>query len=67
MRRLGRIIRPVEAVYPILFLLFKGFFLLGTLGCMVVIPLTAYQWVKVILEKDTAEELQSSHKVDNQI
>jgi hypothetical protein len=49
----------VESVYPILFLVFKALFVLGALGCALVIPVTAADWVRVILKEDTEEEMRA--------
>ncbi|MBI2681963.1 MAG: hypothetical protein HYX26_01875 [Acidobacteriales bacterium] len=46
----------MEAVYPILFLLFKALFILGALGCLIVIPCTAWVWIKDILQGDAEDE-----------
>ena len=53
-------------MYPILFLLFKALFILGAIGCAVVIPVTAVDWIKVILKEDTEEELRVAGNPENQ-
>lgn len=40
-----------------LFHLLSAMFLIGMLGCLVVIPITAYRLFKILFEKDTPEEL----------
>ena len=56
----------METLYPILFLLFKALFILGAIGCAVVIPVTAVDWIKVILKEDTEEELRVAGNPENQ-
>ena len=35
-------------------------FAIGVIGCLVVIPITAFQWVKAVFEPDTEEEMARS-------
>jgi len=35
-------------------------FAIGVAGCLLVIPITAFQWVKALVEPDTEEEMARS-------
>jgi len=35
-------------------------FAIGVIGCLVVIPITAFQWVKALVEPDTEEDMARS-------
>ena len=40
-----------------LFHILAGMFVIGMVGCLLVIPITAYRLFKVLFEKDSPEEL----------
>jgi uncharacterized membrane protein len=40
-----------------MFHVLAGMFLVGMVGCVVVIPITAYRLFKVLFEKDSPDEL----------
>jgi hypothetical protein len=42
-----------------LFHILAGMFAIGMLGCLVVVPITAYRLFKVLAEEDTPEERQA--------
>lgn len=42
-----------------LFHILAGMFAIGLLGCLVVVPITAYRLFKVLAEEDTPEERQA--------
>jgi len=35
-------------------------FAIGVIGCLLVIPITAFQWVEAVVEPDTEEEMARS-------
>ena len=35
-------------------------FAIGVIGCLLVIPITAFQWVEAVFEPDTEEEMARS-------
>ena len=47
----------VNSLFTGLFHLLSAMFLVGMVGCLVVIPITAYRLFKILFEKDSPEEL----------
>jgi uncharacterized membrane protein len=50
----------INAVLISLFHLLAGMFLIGMLGCLIVIPITAYRLFRVLFEKDVVDEEEAS-------
>jgi uncharacterized membrane protein len=47
----------LNSLFVSLFHLLASMFLIGMVGCIFVIPITAYRLFKVLFEKDNPEEL----------
>ena len=50
----------MDALLQVLATLLKAFFVIGALGCALVIPLTAMQLFKVLFEQDSEEEIRGA-------
>ena len=56
-RGLRSALEMLNSFFMGLFHLLAGMFVIGMVGCLFVIPITAYRLFKVLFEKDSPEEL----------